>query len=157
MLFYAHITREDVEDAVRFLVETHGLQARQEAERLAEVGRRLGSRRNSALFRRAAQVLQQPAPAPASAQALQQSAPAPASAQALQQSAPAPASAQALQQSALAPASAQALQQSALAPASAQALQQPAPAPAITNLAPARGSWLDSLREFARARIPDDG
>jgi hypothetical protein len=66
MLFYAPITPEEVEDAVRFLVENHGPEARQEAERLAEVGRRLGSRRNSALFRRAAQVLarapQQPTP-----------------------------------------------------------------------------------------------
>ena len=74
MLFHAPITPEEVEDAVRFLVERHGPEARQEAERLAEVGRRLGSRRNSALFRRAAQAL-----APASAQALQQPGPRPGS------------------------------------------------------------------------------
>jgi hypothetical protein len=56
-MFYTPITQDEIEDAVRFLVERHGEGAGEEALRLAEVGRRLGSRRNSALFRRAAKVL----------------------------------------------------------------------------------------------------
>jgi hypothetical protein len=56
-MFFRSIPQDEVKDVVRFLVERHGDDARAEAERLAEVGRRLGSWRNSKVFRLAALAL----------------------------------------------------------------------------------------------------
>jgi hypothetical protein len=64
MMFRPAIAQHEIDDAVRFLVERHGDAAREEAERLADVGRRLGSWRNSALFRRAARALGEQGGAP---------------------------------------------------------------------------------------------
>lgn len=53
----SYISQAEIETAARFLIEHHGDGAREEAIRLADIGRRLGSARNSALFRRAARYL----------------------------------------------------------------------------------------------------
>jgi hypothetical protein len=55
--WWFYISQTEIETAAHDLIERHGEGAREEAIRLADVGRRLGSRRNSALFRRAARYL----------------------------------------------------------------------------------------------------
>jgi hypothetical protein len=52
-----YISNNEIKAAALDLIERHGEGAREEAIRLADVGRRLGSRRNSAIFRRAARYL----------------------------------------------------------------------------------------------------
>lgn len=52
-----YISQSEIETAALDLIERHGEGAREEAIRLADVGRRLDSARNSAIFRRAARYL----------------------------------------------------------------------------------------------------
>ena len=52
-----YISKNEIEAAASDLIERHGEGAREEAIRLADVGRRLGSKRNSAILRRAARYL----------------------------------------------------------------------------------------------------
>jgi hypothetical protein len=52
-----YISKNEIEAAALDLIERHGEGAREEAIRLADVGRRLGSARNSAIFRRAARYI----------------------------------------------------------------------------------------------------
>ena len=52
-----YISKYEIKAAALDLVERHGEGAREEAIRLADVGRRVGSTRNSAIFRRAARHL----------------------------------------------------------------------------------------------------
>ena len=55
--WFFFISQDEIEAAVLDLMERHGAGARDEAIRLADVGRRIGSHRNSKIFRRAAQRL----------------------------------------------------------------------------------------------------
>ena len=52
-----NIAQNEIETAALDLIERHGDGAREEAIRLADVGRRLGSARHSAIFRRAARYI----------------------------------------------------------------------------------------------------
>ena len=52
-----YISKNEIEIVALDLIERHGESAREEAIRLADVGRRLGSKRNSAIFRRSARYL----------------------------------------------------------------------------------------------------
>ena len=52
-----YIFKNEIKAAAHDLIERHGESAREEANRLAEVGRRLGSKRNSAILRRAARYI----------------------------------------------------------------------------------------------------
>ena len=52
-----NISQNEIETAALDLIELHGEGAREEAIRLADVERRLGAARNSALFRHAARFL----------------------------------------------------------------------------------------------------
>jgi len=52
-----YISKNEIEAAALDLIERHGEDAREEAIRLADVGRRVGSTRNSAIFRRAARYI----------------------------------------------------------------------------------------------------
>ena len=52
-----YISKNEIKAAAFDLIERHGEGAREEAIRLAEVGRRLGSKRNSAILRRAARYI----------------------------------------------------------------------------------------------------
>ena len=51
------ISQAEIETFARDLIERHGDGAREEAIRLADVGRRIGSSRNSAIYRRSARYL----------------------------------------------------------------------------------------------------
>ena len=51
------ISHEEIVAVADDLLERHGEDARDEALRLADVGRRIGSRRNSSIYRRAAKHL----------------------------------------------------------------------------------------------------
>ncbi len=53
-----YISKNEIEEAALDLIERHGEGAREEAIRLADVGRRIGSARNSAIFRRAARYIE---------------------------------------------------------------------------------------------------
>jgi hypothetical protein len=55
--WFFRISPTEIDDAARDLLARHGEGARDEAVRLADVGRRIGSRRNSEIFRLAAQRL----------------------------------------------------------------------------------------------------
>jgi hypothetical protein len=52
-----YISQIEIETAAHDLIERHGEDAHDEAIRLADVGRRFGAARNSAIFRRAARVI----------------------------------------------------------------------------------------------------
>jgi hypothetical protein len=52
-----YISKNEIKAAALDLIERHGEDAHEEAIRLAEVGRRLGSKRNSAILRRAARYI----------------------------------------------------------------------------------------------------
>lgn len=53
--WFFFISQDEIEAAALDLMARHGVDARDEAIRLAGVGRRIGSHRNSKIFRRAAQ------------------------------------------------------------------------------------------------------
>ncbi|MBB4200265.1 hypothetical protein GGD83_004726 [Rhodoblastus sphagnicola] len=54
--WFPKISEDEIDAAVLYLIEQHGLDgARDEALRLADVGQRIGSAKNSAIFLRAAQ------------------------------------------------------------------------------------------------------
>jgi hypothetical protein len=53
----SYISQNEIETAALDLIERHGEGAHEEAIRLADVARRIGSTRNSAIFRRAARYL----------------------------------------------------------------------------------------------------
>ncbi|MCW2286123.1 hypothetical protein M2323_003960 [Rhodoblastus acidophilus] len=55
--WFPSISPAEIDNVAQDLVARHGAGAREEALRLAEVGRRIGSRRNSKIFRLAAQRL----------------------------------------------------------------------------------------------------
>ncbi len=55
--WWFYISQNEIEAAALDLIERQGEGAREEAIRLADVGRRLGSERNSAIFRRAARYI----------------------------------------------------------------------------------------------------
>jgi hypothetical protein len=55
--WFLRISPAEIDDATQSLLARHGEGARDEAVRLAEVGRRIGSRRNSKIFRLAARRL----------------------------------------------------------------------------------------------------
>ena len=52
-----YISKNEIKAAALDLIQRHGEGAREEAIRLTDVGRRLGSARNSAIFRRAARYI----------------------------------------------------------------------------------------------------
>jgi hypothetical protein len=55
--WFFRISPTEIDDVAQHLLARHGAGARDEAIRLADVGRRIGSRRNSRMFRLAAQRL----------------------------------------------------------------------------------------------------
>lgn len=56
--WFFRISEDEIDAAVRHLIDHHGVEgARDEALRLADVGRRIGSAKNSAIFLRAARRL----------------------------------------------------------------------------------------------------